>query len=182
MDLRLGQEGLKNGRGQNSFHPLNRTPCLKPSHHLVLVRMPRLIARTSKRNEPGGLDRARRLQRSLPVATALCRRVLRNFDRNQKRGQPPPPEQPIEEWLELRYRFVDAGQMVEVISVTSPEIPDLTSIASGPASKECACAGPAGFAKKEALHSSLFPLSSDPSQQPLYNLNHENTYLLFAHQ
>jgi len=130
MDLRLGQEGLKNGPGQNSFHPLNRTPCLKPSHHLVLVRMPRLIARTSKRNEPGGLDRARRLQRSLPVATALCRRVLRNFDRNQKRGQPRPPEQQIEEWLELRYRFVDAGQMVEVISVTSPEIPDLTSIAS----------------------------------------------------
>jgi len=41
----------------------------------------------------------------------------------QKRGDPPPPEQPIEDWLEVRYRFVDDGQAVEVISVTSPKYP-----------------------------------------------------------
>ncbi len=37
----------------------------------------------------------------------------------QNAGDPRPPEEPVEEWLEVRYRFVDDGSTVEVVSVTS---------------------------------------------------------------
>jgi hypothetical protein len=41
----------------------------------------------------------------------------------QKHGEPPPPEGPVEAWLELRYRFLDEGRIVEITSVTSPTHP-----------------------------------------------------------
>jgi hypothetical protein len=41
----------------------------------------------------------------------------------QKRGHRAPPEEAVEDWLEVRYRFVDDGQTAEVISVTSPKFP-----------------------------------------------------------
>lgn len=43
----------------------------------------------------------------------------------QEAGDPPPPEEPVEEWLEVRYRFVDGGKTAEVISVTSAKFPNI---------------------------------------------------------
>jgi hypothetical protein len=41
----------------------------------------------------------------------------------QRRGDPPPPEEPREKLLELCYRFADEGRVVEIISVASPKYP-----------------------------------------------------------
>lgn len=43
----------------------------------------------------------------------------------QEAGDPPPPAQPVEEWLEVRYRFVDAGKTAEIVSVISAKFPDI---------------------------------------------------------
>src|SRR5688572_7262292 len=39
----------------------------------------------------------------------------------QRRNHPPPPEERREKLLELRYRFVDEGRVVEIISVAGPK-------------------------------------------------------------
>ncbi len=41
----------------------------------------------------------------------------------QKTGDPPPPEEAVEEWLEVRYRFVEDGKTAEIVSVTSAKFP-----------------------------------------------------------
>ena len=44
--------------------------------------------------------------------------------RYQRHGDLPPPGEPREKLLELRYRFADEGRVVEIISVASPKYPN----------------------------------------------------------